>query len=152
MKSIDIKNIIRAELNKVLSESKKRLTEAELVEPSEQIIKGVQKELKLKTGINSTLGLNKKAFIKGKTMFMYTSDLSREIRTPVLQQLFETLSLDVICAPLPNSIGGYSFSVSINYVHPNRGSNGVELGTIFYKDNKFTSKFSALARKSETPY
>ena len=148
MKSIDIKNIIRAELNKVLSESKKRLTEAELVEPSEQIIKGVQKELKLKTGINSTLGLNK----KGKTMFMYTFDLSREIRTPVLQQLFETLSLDVICAPLPNSIGGYSFSVSINYVHPNRGSNGVELGTIFYKDNKFTSKFRALARKSETPY
>ena len=148
MKSIDIKNIIRAELNKVLSESKKRLTEAELVEPSEQIIKTVQKELKLKTGITATLGLDK----KGKTVFMYTSDLSIEIRTPVLQQLFETLSLDVTCAPIPNVIGGYSFSVSINYVHPNRGSNGVELGTIFYKDNKVTSKFRSIVRKSETPY
>jgi hypothetical protein len=136
-------------LKKLISEEiKKILTEGELIEPSEQIIKGVQKELKLRTGINSILGLDK----KGRTEFYYTMDMSKEIRTPLLQQMFSTLSLDVTCAPLRNSIGGYAFSVSVNYTHPNRGSNGIELGTIFYENNKFKSRFNSAVRKSETPY
>jgi len=139
--NIKLKNLIEAK-------SKVSLNEADLVEPSEQILKGVQKELKLKTGIVATLGLAK----AGKTEFYYTTDLSKEIRTPVLQQLFDSMTLDVTCAPMKNVIGGYAFSVSINYKHPNRGSNGLDLGTIFYENNKFKSRFYSEARKVETPY
>ena len=52
---------------KSLIEAKPSLNEAELVEPSEQILKGVQKELKLKTGIVAVLGLRK----KGNTEIYY---------------------------------------------------------------------------------
>lgn len=132
---------------KTITESKSRLTE-EAIEPSEQLIKGVQKELKMKTGINAMLALD----VKTKTALFYTFDLSKEIRTPVLQQLFDTMSLTAVCRSIPNSVGGYAFEISINYTHPNRGSNGLELGTIYYENNKFTSKFYSKVRKSETPY
>ena len=132
---------------KTIMESKSRLTE-EVIEPSEQIIKGVQKELKMKTGINAVLGLD----VKSKTALYYTSDLSKEIRTPILQQLFDSMNLTAVCRAIPNSVGGYAFEISINYTHPNRGSNGLDLGTIFYENNKFTSKFYSKVRKSETPY
>ena len=132
---------------KSLLEKKGRLTE-EVIEPSEQVIKGVQKELKLKTGINAVLGLDKKS----PTALYYSSDLSKEIRTPVLQALFATLFLDVTCRQIPNSIGGYAFEVSINYTHPQKGSNGLDIGTIWYMDGKFKSKFNTKARASETPY
>lgn len=132
---------------KNLIERKGRLTE-EVIEPSEQVIKGVQKELKLKTGINVVLGLDKKS----PTALYYASDLSKEIRTPILQALFATLSLDATCRQIPNSIGGYAFDISINYTHPQKGSNGLDIGTIFYMDGKFKSKFNTKARASETPY
>jgi len=126
---------------------KTQLTE-NVVEPSEQIIKGVQKELKMKTGINAMLSLNK----SGKSELYYSYDLSKEIRTPVLQALFDTLSLDIVCRQIPNSIGGYAFQISINYTHPQRGSNGLDIGSIYFENGKFTSKFYTKARKSETPY
>jgi len=132
---------------KTITESKSRLTE-EAIEPSEQIIKGVQKELKMKTGINAMLALD----IKTKNAIFYSFDLSKEIRTPVLQQLFDTMTLTAVGRAIPNSVGGYAFEISINYTHPNRGSNGLELGAIFYENNKFTSKFYSKVRKSETPY
>lgn len=126
----------------------KSLISENIEEPSEQILKGVQKELKLKTGIVAVLGLVK----TGKTELYYSTDLSKEIRTPVLQQLFDSMTLDVVCTPLKNSIGGFAFSISINYKHPNRGSNGLDLGTIFYENNKFKSRFYSEARKVEKPY
>lgn len=132
---------------KNLIEGRRKLTEA-VIEPSEQIIKGVQKELKLKTGINAVLGLDKKS----PSALYYTMDLSKEIRTPVLQALFATLSLDITCRQIPNSIGGYAFEVSINYTHPQRGSNGLDIGTVYYTEGKFKSKFKTAARASETPY
>jgi len=132
---------------KTLLEKKGKLTE-EVIEPSEQVIKGVQKELKMKTGINAVLGLDKKS----PTALYYSTDLSKEVRTPVLQALFSTLSLDVSCRQIPNSIGGYAFEVSINYTHPQKGSNGLDIGTIWYMDGKFKSKFNTKARASETPY
>ena len=121
---------------KTILESRKRLTE-EIVEPSEQIIKGLQKHLKLKTGIIATLGLEK---IK-PTYAYYTCDLSKEIRTPVLQALFSSMTLDVTCSTIPNEIGGYAFSISINYTHPTGGSNGLTIGTIWYTNGTWKSRF-----------
>ena len=95
---------------KNLIERKGRLTE-EVIEPSEQVIKGVQKELKLRTGINAVLGLDKKS----PTALYYASDLSKEIRTPVLNSLFSSMTLDITAVP-SGQIGGYTFSVSINYL------------------------------------
>ena len=132
---------------KSILEGKRKLTEA-VIEPSEQIIKGVQKELKMKTGIIAALGLDKKS----PTALYYTTDLSKEIRTPILQALFDTLSLNATCSQIPNSIGGYAFQISIDYTHPQRGSNGLDIGTIWYIDGKFKSKFNTKARASETPY
>ena len=132
---------------KSILEGKRKLTEA-VIEPSEQIIKGVQKELKMKTGIIAALGLDKKS----PTALYYTADLSKEIRTPILQALFDTLSLNATCTQIPNSIGGYAFQISIDYTHPQRGSNGLDIGTIWYIDGKFKSKFNTKARASETPY
>jgi len=127
---------------------RKRVLREEVIEPTEQLIKGVQKELKMKTGINAMLGLDKKT----PAALYYSMDLAKEIRTPVLQALFNTLSLDVVCRQIPNSIGGYSFEVSINYTHPQRGSNGLDIGTIWYVDGKFKSRFNTKARASETAY
>lgn len=124
-------------LKDILESKKGRLNE-EVVEPSEQIIKGLQKELKLKTGIIATLGLDKK---KPEVIY-YMSDLSKEIRTPVLQSLFNTLTLDVSCSTMRNTIGGYVFNISINYTHPGGGSNGRDIGTIWYQDGKFKSRFN----------
>ena len=47
---------------KDLLEFKKGRLNEEVIEPSEQIIKGVQKELKMKTGIVAVLGLNNVRF------------------------------------------------------------------------------------------
>jgi hypothetical protein len=123
---------------KDLLEFKKGRLNEEVVEPSEQIIKGVQKELKMKTGIIAVLGLDKK---KPEILY-YMSDLSKEIRTPILQSLFNSMTLDVSCSTLTNSVGGYMFNVSINYTHPGAGSNGRDIGTIWYQDGKFKSRFN----------
>lgn len=119
------------------SEIKKSLNEFEVVEPSEQIIKAMMKVLKLKTGIIATVTVDQTK----ANVITYTADLSKEIRTPVMQALFSTLTLDISCRSIPQSIGGYSFDISINYTHPQGGSNGKNLGTIFLQNGKFTSRF-----------
>lgn len=119
------------------SEVKKSLNEFEVVEPSEQIIKAMMKVLKLKTGIIATVTVDQTK----ANVITYTADLSKEIRTPVMQALFSTLTLDISCRSIPQSIGGYSFDISINYTHPQGGSNGKNLGTIFLQNGKFTSRF-----------
>jgi len=119
------------------SEIKKSLNEVEIIEPSEQIIKAMMKVLKLKTGIIATVTVDQTK----SNVITYTADLSKEIRTPVMQALFSTLTLDITCRTVPQSIGGYSFDVSIYYTHPQGGSNGKNLGTIFLQNGKFTSRF-----------
>jgi hypothetical protein len=119
------------------SEIKKSLNEVEIIEPSEQIIKAMMKVLKLKTGIIATVTVDQTK----ANVITYTADLSKEIRTPVMQALFSTLTLDISCRTVPQSIGGYSFDISVNYTHPQGGSNGKNLGTIFLQNGKFTSRF-----------
>ena len=119
------------------SEIKKSLNEVDIIEPSEQIIKAMMKVLKLKTGIIATVTVDQAK----SNVITYTADLSKEIRTPVMQSLFSTLTLDISCRTVPQSIGGYSFDISINYTHPQGGSNGKNLGTIFLQNGKFTSRF-----------
>ena len=118
------------------SEIKKSLNEVEIIEPSEQIIKAMMKVLKLKTGIIATVTVDQAK----SNVITYTADLSKEIRTPVMQSLFSTLTLDITCRTVPQSIGGYAFDISINYTHPQGGSNGKNLGTIFLQNGKFTSR------------
>lgn len=126
-----LRKIIADEIKKALQEDINSIQE-----PSEQIIKGVQKVLKLKTGINVQLTVEKS---KANVIY-YTADLSKEIRTPVLQSIFTTLSLNVSCRALTNVIGGYSFDVSVDWTHPQGGSNGKNIGTIFYQNNKFSAR------------
>lgn len=127
----------RIELKKLIeSEVKVALNEAMVIEPSEQIIKAMMKVLKLKTGIIANVTLDQTK----PNVITYTADLSKEIRTPIMQSLFNTLTLDISCRSIPQSIGGYAFDISINYTHPQGGSNGKNLGTIFLQNGKFTSR------------
>jgi hypothetical protein len=129
---LSLKKLIESELQSILNES--------IVEPSEQVLKAVQAELKAQTGIN--IALSKAAQRKSSpNIISYTADLAREIRTPVMNSLFQTLVLNASCSEIPNSIGGYSFEISIDYTHPQGGSNGITLGNIFYTNGKVTSRF-----------
>ena len=129
--SLSLKKIIESEIQAALTEA--------IVEPSEQILKMVQTELKAQTGINVILTKARQRKSTPNTIY-YTSDLAKEIRTPVMNSLFQTLELNVICEEIPNRIGGYAFSVSIDYTHPQGGSNGINLGTIFYINGKVSSR------------
>jgi hypothetical protein len=129
---------MKSTLKKLIeSEVKAALKESTIVEPSEQIIKDMMKELKLKTGIIATVTLDQ----TNRNVITYTADLSKEIRTPIMRALFNTLTLDISCRSIPQSIGGYAFNIAINYTHPQGGSNGKTLGTIFAQNGKFTSRF-----------
>jgi len=129
---LSLKKLIESELQSILNES--------IVEPSEQVLKAVQAELKARTGIN--IALSKAAQRKSSpNIISYTADLAREIRTPVMNSLFQTLVLNASCREIPNSIGGYSFEISIDYTHPQGGSNGITLGNIFYTNGRVTSRF-----------
>ena len=133
---------------KSLIEGRKKLHE-DVVAPSEQAIKLVQKEIKAKTGIVCTLSLDKST----RTALYYSFDLSSQIRTPVMNALFESMSLVVLCQEIPNSIGGYTFHVKINYTHPGYGFDVIDLGTVLIENGKVTSKFrGGKVRKSATPY
>lgn len=121
---------------KSLLETKRKPLKEAVIEPSEQILKGMLKELKMQTGINALVTLNKST----PTALYYMADLSKEIRTPVMRALFKSLTLDISCTQIPNVIGGYAFDISINYSHPQGGSNGKNLGVIYFQNNKFISK------------
>jgi hypothetical protein len=71
----------------------------------------------------------------------YSISLDKEVRTPVMKSLFSTLTLDISVAGLRDEIGGYSFAFDINYTHPNGGSNGKSVGTVFYSNGKYTGRF-----------
>lgn len=126
-----LRKLIANEIKKALKEDINTMSE-----PSDQIIKGFQKALKLKTGINAQITIEKSK----PNVIYYTADLVKEIRTPVMQAIFSTLSLNVSCREIPNVIGGYAFDVSIDWTHPQGGSNGKNIGTIFYQNNKFTAR------------
>ena len=114
-----------------------RITEDVIVEPSEQVLKLVYKELKLKTGI---VALPSK--VKATDRYIsYTTDMSKEIRSSLLHTVFSTMTLDCGTESIPQTIGGYSFAFSVNWTHPRGGSNGQDIGVVFFKDGKISSRF-----------
>jgi len=129
---LSLKKIIESEIQAALNEA--------ITEPSEQILKMIQNELKAQTGINAPLTKARQRKSSPNTIY-YVSDLVKEIRTPVMNSLFRTLELNVMCEEIPNRIGGYAFVISIDYTHPQGGSNGIDLGTIFYVNGKISSRF-----------
>lgn len=124
-----LKNFILKEIKSILNES--------MAEPSEQLLKQVYRELKTKTGIVAVPTVEKQT----NQYISYVTDLSKDLRAPVIRAAFATMTLNCVCREIPQTIGGYSFSFSINWTHPNRGSNGLDIGTVFYKDGKLTSRF-----------
>lgn len=121
---------------KTILESETQPLVEQVVEPSEQILKGFSKVLKMKTGINAQFALTKTT----PNVLYYEADASNEIKTPIMKALFQTLTIDVAVTQIPNVIGGYAFRISINYTHPQGGSNGKDIGTILFQNNKFTTR------------
>lgn len=132
MKTSQLRTLIREEARKILSE--------EMTEPSEQILKGAMAYFKQQTGI--TTGMPALEFkSKRYETINYSISLDKEVRTPVMKALFSELTLDISVAGLRDEIGGYSFSFSINYKHPDGGRNGKSVGTVFYSNGKYTGRF-----------
>ena len=132
MKTSQLRTLIREEARKILSE--------EITEPSEQILKGAMAYFKQQTGITTGMpALDFKS--KRYETINYSISLDKEVRTPVMKALFSTLTLGISVAGLRDEIGGYSFSFSINYKHPDGGRNGKSIGTVFYSNGKYTGRF-----------
>jgi len=131
MKTSQLRTLIGEEARKILSE--------EMTEPSEQILKGAMAYFKQQTGITTGMpALEYKS--KRYETINYSISLDKEVRTPVMKALFSELTLDISVAGLRDEIGGYSFSFSINYKHPDGGSNGKSVGTVFYRNGKYTGR------------
>ena len=112
----------------------KRKLNEDVVEPSEQILKGAMKALKIKTGINAQLTL-----VKSKpNILYYTMDVTKDLRSPLMQAIFETMTLDVTCRDTPNSVGGYAFEISANWKHKGGCANGKDIGVVFFENGKYT--------------
>ena len=125
-------------LKKIL-ESKKTLTE-EIVEPSEQILKGAMACFKQQTGIVAGVPTLVSKSKRTGTL-IYEISMNKELRTPAIKAIFKDLTLKIVVDELENVIGGYIFVYTFSYTHPSGGSNGVDIGTVYYKNNKFIGKF-----------
>lgn len=128
---ITLRKLIEAEIQAALNE--------EIVEPSDQVLKQATAYFKDKTGINVSIPM-----LRGKSKryneIYYESDLEKEIRTPTMKALFSSLVLSITVEELPNAIGGYQFDYSLTYSHPNGKADKLHLGTIYYRNNIFSSK------------
>jgi len=126
---ISLRKLIETEIQSALTE--------EISEPSEQILKAVTAAFKSKTGINTGLPIFTSKSKRYNEIY-YEVDLDKEIKTPIMQSIFRTLKLSITVTALSDSIGGYVFNYQYQYTHPSGGSNGLNLGTIYYKDNIFS--------------
>jgi len=127
-----LRRLIEAEIKSILSE--------EVVEPSEQILKGAMAFFKQQTGINAGIPTLESRGKRSDALY-YTTSLDKEIKTPVLKNMFKELNLDISVYPLRDHIGGYSFNFNFSYKHPKGGSNGLEIGTVFFIDGKYKGRF-----------
>jgi hypothetical protein len=128
------------ELKKIIFEEVKKTLNEEITEPSEQVLKGAMNVFKQNTGIVAGMPV----FVgksKRTGSIYYEINLDKEIRTNVMKALFTSLVLKVEARELPGVIGGYSFKFEFSYIHPNGNSNGLDIGLVFYKDNKYIAKF-----------
>lgn len=131
-KTAQLRKLIEAEIKSILSE--------EIVEPSEQILKGAMAYFKQQTGINAPMPSLESRGRRSDALY-YSTSLDKEIRTPVMKNLFSELNLSISVYPLKDHIGGYSFMYSFSYKHPKGGSNGLEIGTVFFIDGKYKGRF-----------
>lgn len=126
MKSL--RKLIQTEIRSALNE--------EFIEPSEQIFNEAMKTFKANTGIITP----KPTFVAKSKRYdqaQYAVDLVKELRTPLLKALYTSMELSVSVEPIRSHIGGYSFVYSLNWRHPNGGTNGYTLGTVFYYDGTY---------------
>jgi hypothetical protein len=119
------------------SEIRKALTEA-VAEPSEQVLKGAVDIFRQQTGINIATPT---LISKDSRSATYSVSLDKEIRTNIMKALFNSLSLEVIAIPLINSIGGFEFSFFLNFTHPNSKRESINIGSVYFKNNKYITKF-----------
>ena len=132
MDKISLRKLIEAEVKSILKE--------EVIEPSEQVMKGAMAFFKQQTGIIAGVPTLESRGRRSDVLY-YSTSLDKEIKTPVMKNLFKELTLNISVYPLKDHIGGYSFMYSFNYSHPKGGSNGLEIGTVFYMDGKFKGRF-----------
>ena len=128
-------------LKKILESGNILVLKEELIEPSEQILEGAVKFFKQQTGIQiSARGI---VPVKSKryNTLSYEISLDGEIRSALMKNIFQTLSMDCTVSAVANQIGGYAFTFTVKYTHPKGGSNQLELGTVFYTNNTYKGRF-----------
>jgi hypothetical protein len=130
MSKTALKKLIESEIRKVLTEA--------VAEPSEQVLKGAVDIFRQQTGINVATPT---LISKDSRSVTYSVSLDKEIRTNIMKALFNSLSLEVIAIPLINSIGGFEFSFFLNFAHPNSKKESINIGAVYFKNNKYITKF-----------
>jgi hypothetical protein len=128
----DLKKFILAEVKRALAEA----IPGEMEAPSEQVFNGAMKTFKQQTGITIPAGPMPQGRT-GRGYIEYEYDFSKEIKTAVMRSMFKELNLRVTIYPLQNEIGGFSFKFSWDYKHPQGGSNGLTIGTMFFTQGKY---------------
>jgi ATP-dependent phosphoenolpyruvate carboxykinase len=143
MRIQELKSLINTEVRRVINVTP-NLNEIAVVSnfsiPSDQVMKSVSNELKSKTGViaNFTAGR-----VVSDTAY-YTADMSKDIKTPVLNLLFNSITLSMECTALKNTIFGYLF-ILYGIIVSKSGTSTVKLGTIRYNNNgTITSKLTKL--------
>lgn len=129
-------------LKKILETNTKSMLTEDLIEPSEQILDGAVKFFKQRTGIQiSARGI---VPIKSKryNTLTYEISLDGEIRSALMQNIFQTLKMEIVVEAVANQIGGYVFLFSLSYIHPKgAGQNKLDLGAVYYINNTYKGKF-----------
>lgn len=129
-------------LKKIIESNNKTVLKEDLIEPSEQILDGAVKFFKQQTGIQiSARGI---VPVKSKqyNTLTYEISLDGEIRSALMQNIFQTLKMEIVVEAVANQIGGYMFLFSVSYIHPKgMGQNKLDLGTVYYINNTFKGRF-----------
>ena len=124
-----LRKMVREEASKIMKEAN---------EPDAQIISSLMADFKRETGIVAPEPKFYKAYRDGKS-FAYTSSLSKEIKSPIFENLLKELNLEVSVKTYEDTPGKYYAVFSYEYTHPNGGSNGYTIGTMWYENGKFHS-------------
>jgi hypothetical protein len=105
--------------------------------PSDQVLKDITREIKAKTGIIIPVFTSSPATTYNHATVVYTSDMSKDIKTSFLSAMFNSLELIIECYNIRSIIGGYEFRIYGKYYTNDKPKLPVKvnIGTIIYKNS-----------------
>ena len=107
-----------------------------IVEPSDVVLNGAVKFLRSTTGISIPQPVYKYK-LKQQKLVIYEADLEKELRTPILKSLFNSLSMRLGVRSI--GIGGFEFIFDYSFMMADGVDEVQPLATIQYMNGKYTT-------------